>query len=388
LPDYLGPLAGAAQNVLDEIEATRLEHARVEAALDSLGKDGKNAAAVEAAVEAVRAENAARGAVRAEEKAAAPTSPILFSGLVEARCAEMLPPLRGLVENEEKLGRKVENIAMRRDPGAEALADPRTTHARLLALRADQTARSGALDMAAKDLASKLNELDRNGFEPGRSKLSVEMGALFNPVYMAEVFAFLDEGVAKYPVLNDPAPACAYDAFVGVHHFKAFLDAAEDWTPNQAKNFYDTWTPRLVEARAQDDRFRAFLDYLGVMQDPRRQRVVVMRDILAVPGNKVVEYRDFITDTRKRLENWREETREKIGAAKGAREKILLLGMLVMMDEKPAAKDLKALRDEWSALKKALPAHDEERQLADGIPGTADFFKAWQKIRAAGEDAP
>jgi len=388
-PAWLEGLEGFGRDLVEEIETTRGEWARVGEALAGLGADGRSAAAAILSVEAVRAENTARGELRAREQETGdkpymnPGSRqayILFSGLVEARCAAALPHLRELAACEALLARKVENIALRSGAAAEApvFGAGRAPHEKLAAHRAALEAKNAALDGVATVLKARMDALDAAGFDPAEKRLSTAMASLFNETFMDEVFGFLEPG-EDHPSFNQREPAGSYDKMVGVHYFKTFLDGPADWRPENWKAMNEHWIPRIVDARLSDDLFKSLL---RTVNNPREVPEDVRREIWAVPGSRVRAYAEFAQKIQEDLMDWREDVKRRAAPAKNPlpRTRVLALGMLVMMNEKPPEKDLEELSGEWRALAARINrGMDEAQLLAEGFPGVAKFETAWKK---------
>ncbi|MCL1857471.1 MAG: FHA domain-containing protein, partial [Kiritimatiellaeota bacterium] len=377
-PGYLEPLSESAARLLEEVALTRTEWERIEAVVLGLGEEGASVAEAVAAIEALRDANEARGALRDEERKAEQEEPgvtwripILFSGLVGARCTEILPTLRELREREAQLAEKVRRIAMREGVEREApLAFEKPyAHEGLRERRAMLERKHREFDDIARRLEFRLKKLDEAGFKPETGKLSLAMATLLNPTVMDEAFAFLTREVA-HPSFGDEKPACSYDAVVGVCAFKDFLYAPGDWKAERG----EAWTPRVTAARLEDDAFRSLLAYIGAMPTARWQEI---RD---VPGSKVRGYVDFVTATQNRLsDEWREAIARRRRTEATARGRLLARGMLVMMDPKPAAGELEALENEWRALRDAVSRMDDAAILEQGLPGMSKFKQAWDK---------
>jgi len=393
-PEYLGRLAEFSRDLVEEIETTRGEWARVEAALASLGAGANSADAAILAVEAVRAANAERGELRALEQETGgkpymnPGSRqayILFSGLVGARCAAVLPPLRELAACDALLARKVENIAMRRANAASekpVFEGAHAPHEKLAAHRAALEEKNRVLDGVAATLKARMDALDAAGFDPVEKRLSVAMASLFNDTFMDEVFGFLEEG-AEYPPFNHREPLGSYDKMVGVHYFKTFLDDPGGWRPEHGREWNEHWTPRLVEARIADDLFKSLTRYVNnpvLLPEPLR------RELWAVPNSGVRAYVEFAQKVQDDLLDWKEDVRRRAAPGRNPppRVKVLALGMLAMMEEKPAPRDLEELSGEWRALNNSMRRMEEEQLLTGGFPGVARFETAWKKHHGEG----
>jgi len=393
-PEWLERLAGFSRDLAVEIETTRGEWARVEKALSNLGEKSGAAAAAILEVGEVLRENTTRGEFRAQEQESGdkpymnPGSRqayILFSGLVGARCDAVLPHLRELAACDALLARKVENIAMRRDaaPEAPVFGAARAPHEKLAAHRAALEAKNKELDAAAALLKARMDAVDAAGFDPVENKLSVAMASLLNETFMDEVFAFLEPG-AEHPSFNQREPAGSYDKMVGVHYFKTFLDGPADWRPGDWKTLNEHWIPRIVDARLSDDLLKSLL---RTANNPREVPEALRRELWAVPGSRVKAYVEFAQKIQDDLMDWREDVKSRAAPGRDPlpRTRVLALGMLVMMNEKPPAKDLEELSGEWRALTARINrGMDEAQLLAEGFPGVARFETAWKKQYGGG----
>ena len=377
-PAYFAPLMDISRDVLGEIQLTLDTYARIDAAIASIGKDANTASSVRAEVEAIRQANDAHNAERRAEQETNKFLYALYSGEVPARCARVLPMLEELEKCETLIAKKIENIAMRRDKGVPAetfaFAAIYDAHPNLETRHRALEAKLADLNDIAKQLDTRLSALDEDGFTPA-GKISTAMSLLFNAAFVGEVFEFVKDGDPYVGYNSNDAGSGSYDRLVGIHQFCEFLNNPGDWRADLVAAQFK-FVPELVKVRISEDKFRALIGYVANDKKMKLWRA----EVDAVPGSLAKQYVDFAQSLLKKRSTWAEDMEDRLEKETSERAKILIAGMLLMLDPKPSEKKMENLERDWRALKNKMQRNMSEEEIwRQGFPGLVKFQEEWQR---------